>query len=43
MKKELLLFAEDVYIEKNQNKIQSAQSQVFEGFSLIENVDCVVK
>lgn len=43
MNKELLLFGEQVCIDKQQIKISSAQSQVFVGFSLIEREDIIVK
>jgi len=43
MNKELLLYGEQVCIDKQQRKISSAQSQVFVGFSLIEREDIVVK
>ena len=43
MNKELLLYGEQVFIDKRKIKFNSAQSQVYEGFSLIEYEDIVVK
>jgi len=43
MNKELLLYGEQVCIDKRRLKFNSAQSQVYEGFSLIEQEDIVVK
>jgi hypothetical protein len=43
MNKELLLYAEQVLVNKNSNVDESIQSQVFSGFSLDLGVECVVK
>ena len=43
MNKELLLYGEQVFIDKRKLKYNSAQSQVYEGYSLAEREDIVVK
>ena len=43
MNKELLLYAEQVLVNKNSNVDASIQSQVFAGFSLDLGVECIVK